>query len=745
MVLDWPAESGKKHPHLFLDREDIEGVWERAAEDPELMRHLRGRYAASALQVLMKPPEERTEKEVQKVVDRLRQQLAKMGNFDVMRYSIATVSLYDALIDSDLLSEEQRRLFRAQMAYLGYLMAGPQCWSTERGYGSGNPNMHCSYILSLGVIACALPDHPKSEQWADYATAWMDEWLDDEVGPNGEWLPEGSHYGIVSLEPQLSYAIAARRAGYHDFTNDPRLKKLLLYFAKTHTPPDPQRGGHRVTGAFGRGTSGNKLAIFGIAARMVGEQDPEFSRTMQWMWAETGYTYRLGDYRLGGYRSYYLDRRLPKKAAEWDSEIFPRLGTFLRDGFDTDHESYVNVLACVDSRRNLDIWTPGIGGISQWFGRGAPLSTCFTFDTGYKVRHELLREGVRLARNYSPGEEGGPFGHYTETHFDTFAPLPGLDYVRTRIVNTEPDTRDWFPPKLPSYPRVKPATGTDLDWTRQVLFLKNPVEAESTSGPAYLVLRDTVRGGEPTAWQFWTLSERIGTPGQAAERDAFLADKPGESILGARRLPRSDRYTAVGQFDMDVEYFIAHPSDTPRHTLRYGGEFRRVPEYQDLLHLQLPGDGAYYVAIYPRPRGEAPPTFRNLADGRVIKTSGAFGTDYAFLAVERAAASAEGVSFSGTAGAVQRRGEVTVLSLGAEGRVEAQDCALEAGFAAALRVGARQATLTAPPGCPGGEVKIRVPAGWKPEAGGGGKVAEAEGGFAVALPQGGAEVVFIRE
>ena len=49
--------------------------------------------------------------------------------------------------------------------------------------------------------------------WADRATRWEDKWLADEVGPNGEWLPEGSHYGMVSLEPMVAYAVAAQRAG----------------------------------------------------------------------------------------------------------------------------------------------------------------------------------------------------------------------------------------------------------------------------------------------------------------------------------------------------------------------------------------------------------------------------------------------------------------------------------------------------------------------------------------------------
>ena len=75
-----------------------------------------------------------------------------------------------------------------------------------------------------------------------------------------------------------------------------------------------------------------------------------------------------------------------------------------------------------------------------------------------------------------------------------------------------------------------------------------------------------------------------------------------KKLVPARELPAGSRYTAIGQFNMDVEFFVASPAGTPRHTLRYGGfNNSRVPEYQDLLHLQQPGDGAYYVAIFPRP------------------------------------------------------------------------------------------------------------------------------------------------
>jgi len=712
LVLDWPSGSKRPHPRLFAGTAEFREAWARAATAPEFMKALTAggaRSAGIAVPVLLKPADQLKKAETEPAIKSLRDQLALMGDFDVMRGAIRTVTLYDVLIDSKALTPEDTALFRAQMAWLAYVMASPRCWSMESGYLSGNPNMSCSYTLSLGIIACALSDHPAAKAWAERATQWMDKWLTDEVGPNGEWMPEGSHYGYVSLEPMISYAIAARRAGYHDFSSDPRFKKVLLYFAKYNTPRDPQRKNCRGIGAYGRGHSGDRLAAFGIAAPFFKESDPAFSSALQWMWSENGYPYFMGDGRLGGLEPYYADRRLPSEAPTWSSEFFPNLGALLRAGFNTPHESYVNFLAATDSLRNLDIWVAGVGGISQWFGRGKPLSTCFTQTIGYNERHELLRDGVRLARNWGdPADSKAPFGHYTKTTFGTFAALRQADYVRSTFTNLRVDDRDWFPKDLPAYPRVAPAKGTELEWTRQLLFLKDADPA----GPAYLVLRDTTAGGQPTAWQFWTLSEKVGAADEARNAAEFLADKPGPTVLPARALPAGDRYTALGQFGMDVDYYVASPAATPRHTLRWGGKWR-VSEYQDLLHLQQPGDGSYYVVIYPRPRAEAAPTFTKLAGGAILKMTAAFGTDYAFLELGEAAVSAEGVSFKGTAGAAQQRPDATTLSLAAPGEVRFKEFGLAGPVAAALRVSTDKLELSLPADTAGGEFTLTAPGPWK--------------------------------
>ena len=128
-----------------------------------------------------------------------------------------------------------------------------------------------------------------------------------------------------------------------------------------------------------------------------------------------------------------------------------------------------------------------------------------------------------------------------------------------------------------------------------------------------LLFRDTATGGQPTVWSMWTLSQKLGTPQEVSDLDAFLANAPGNKVRPASEI-QGDRFTAIGQFDVDVEYYIARPSDTPRHTLRWGYtgyntiDRHHNPnpwhEFQDLLHLQLPGDGAYFVAFFPRQRTE---------------------------------------------------------------------------------------------------------------------------------------------
>jgi hypothetical protein len=255
---------------------------------------------------------------------------------------------------------------------------------------------------------------------------------------------------------------------------------------------------------------------------------------------------------------------------------------------------------------------------------------------------------------------------------------------------------------------VPRAGSPPIAWRRQILFLKDAAAA----GASYLLLRDTVSGGQPTIWQFWTLSERLGTAEEARNRGAFLTGKPGHQAVEPRVL-RGDRFTAVGQFGVDVEYYVAGPTDTPRYALRAGEEYGGQKVFQDLLHLQKPGDGAYFVALFPRKPDEHVPEFATLGEGLIVKVSGDFGTDYGFLSGTEREARGEGVSFRGTAASVQDRKSGVVLSLGAKGAVRYRDFGLTADHAASLRVGGDELLVEAPAGRRGGPLLLTAPGAWK--------------------------------
>jgi hypothetical protein len=189
----------------------------------------------------------------------------------------------------------------------------------------------------------------------------------------------------------------------------------------------------------------------------------------------------------------------------------------------------------------------------------------------------------------------------------------------------------------------------------------------------------------------WTLSQKLGAAKDAKNIKAFLADAPGAKMTGARKL-KGDRFTAIGQFDVDAEYYVALPENTPRQTVRWGF---REDEYQDLLHLQRTDDGDYFVAFFPRRRTDDAPTFSSLGAKKIIKVSGEFGTDYCFVSPRLSTAIGEGAHFSGMAGSVQDRTDGLVLALGSRGEVSYKGYKLVADDAASMMISDGKVTLSA--------------------------------------------------
>ena len=800
-VLEWPGDAGR-HPRLFLSRSDLETVWKREVTDPAVLEELaKIRSAPPAKRVRYHPDSSYTSTlgayllsggdpeiaEKTQLLARLRQSLQyDLWGCQFGSAGTATAILYDALIDSPVVPDAQRPVLRAQMAYFGYRLADPAVWSAERGYASGNQNMTQTWELSRGLVACTIPEHPMAKTWYRGAERIMEMFLDHMVGPSGEFLEPVGRHGRVDI--LVAFAIASTNAGLHDYVNDPRLRRVMTFSAKMLTPRDPRPRGHhafarphcRYLPAQGRDPMGGPGAAYGALARATRKSDPHYSQQMQWAWLEQGASEDFS--LLGGFARVFPDHDLPSKLPAWISEVFPRGGAVLRHGLGTPDEHQVTLYS---GDHRTAFYPSHTGCFPSIFAYGTPVAG--SFPGGYWFQEGFLTCHVDLAHDLGTmdqrqacsgylgvpaGQEGGKwdwpdrqparFGeHGGLGNVSAFAALPRQDYAAIDVALHYPRGQKlpWVT-DLPEWPPVSAKGQPPVDWRRQVLFLKD----DAPAGPAYLLIRDTVKGGQPTMWQMWTVSEKIGTAEEVKDLAAFLKDKPGPQICPAREL-KGDRFTAIGQLGVDVEYYIAAPTGTPRHTLRWGTDMidwankLAQPEYQDLLHLQMPGDGQYFVAFFPRKRGGPVPSFSKLGGGTIIKVSGDFGSDYGFLSALEATATGEGATFRGTAGSVQHRTSGRVLALGAKGEVRYETYGLSADFAASLRIGESELTVELPEKVidgdktlqpmvprPAGKVTLVAPGDWslaKPLSGV--KLTKSATGFLLEIPAGIEAVVLVKE
>ncbi len=769
-VLEWPGDAGQ-HPLLFIKQAELDALWKRQGPNMALVEELtRMGYATprSAAEVdAQYMPNWTTDmalgaylasggaKEIGEktmLPARLRQAL----NYELwgMQFGCAgspAPILYDGVIDTPLVSDADRPVLRARMAYYAYRLADAAVWSAERGYCSGNQNMTVTWEISRGITACAIPTHPMAKTWYRKAERIMEYFLDNMVGPAGEWPEAMGGHGRTSVDMILAFAVASSNSGMRDYVNDPRVKRLVMWWGKMLTARDPRPQGmtgatpnRRYFPAMGRDCIGFPGGTCGVLARALAKTDPALASDLQWAWLEEGANEHLA--HMGGFSYVSCDKTLPTKLPAWTSEVFPYAGAVMRHGLGTPNEHQVMLYS---GDHFAAFYTSHTGSFPGIFAYGTPVAGSFAgsyeYQEGYLTCHvDLARPKVNLSDRQLYGYHGNPrdanmwgwptgqlarFGeHGGLANVSSFTTLPRQDYAAVDVARHYPRSMklDWKQ-TLPDWPKAPARGKPPVDWRRQTLFLKD----DDPANPAYLLIRDSVKGGQPTMWQMWTISYTLDTPEKVKDIDAVLAGPPlmaddpeaGEAvkptgkpnekawnvILPSRAL-EGDRFTAIGQLGVDVEYYIASPTHTPRHTLRWGTDYivsttnkHERPEYQDLLHLQLPGDGVYFVAFYPRKRNMPAPAFSTLGDGTIIKVAGDFGADYGFLSANETTAAGDGARFTGTAASVQDRNTGLALTISAKGSVQFKGFGLTSDHAATLRVGAK-------------ELRVEVPAAIQPPA-----------------------------
>jgi hypothetical protein len=452
----------------------------------------------------------------------------------------------DLALSSASLQAEERQRINAQLAYLGYTLAGPGFISPDRGF-SANPNMTTSARGMLGLVACTIPTHPVARSWAELAIAEMRRELDEWCDAEGGWL-EAPHYMTVSMDALVSLALALRETGFSDTAWEfhPKLRKAAQWLAEISTPPDPRLQGDRHMPEIGNTYLGERTCLPGWLARIWREKDPAFAANMQWMWRAHGMprTPGIGGAYPGtqGYGHLMLDETIPASPPRWTSRLFPDTGAVLRAHFPGERETYLHYI----QGRLHQHYDYDEGSFILW-GQGQPLCE----DFGYYGRapaadHSRVDDGF--------GEQLGNEGRIEE--FATGA----VDYLR----------------------------GHRAGWHRQILFVKD----DDPRGPNFFVVRDSVTSGRPYDWRVWVAAAEppavtanpVRVKGRlGADLVVFFAE-PAQPLLATQAATRRSGASGFGSPESTQHALhLKSPSDQPVNAVLYPvGKDQPTPRFTAL-------------------------------------------------------------------------------------------------------------------------------------------------------------------
>ena len=188
----------------------------------------------------------------------------------------------------------------------------------------------------------------------------------------------------------------------------------------------------------------------------------------------------------------------------------------------------------------------------------------------------------------------------------------------------------------------------ETHWNRRIALLKDP----DPLAPNYFVMRDDIlgQGNFPGEWNIWTLAQDLQTNGNRASvtskygviMDVFMAAPadPQWATQQVKSLPNAEAKNS----------FIAGPSAP------YVVDKPFLEILTNLRAVAAPGQG-FLAVLFPRKADQPAATCETLAEGKGVKVTTTRGTDWVFLSEVPVKWTGEGLSFSGTAGAIRKVGD----------------------------------------------------------------------------------------
>ena len=620
-ALQWHGDE-TDHPRLIVTKEEVAGLCKGFQPDP------------ATLQVLRKAPvlpyqmddrikyllctddrelgEHLAETAVawmQSAVDMLVHQdrLVTLGFAPHQQTDIMTaLSLADLIWSTPYLSPALRERLKAQVAFIGYTVDRADYWSPERGFAA-NPNMTTAVAAYRAMLGAMIPSHPMAAAWLKDGMSELKRQLDQWSDANGGWR-EAPHYAMLSYDYLLAVFLMAHNAHFGDTLFDPKMKKVIEWFAKISTPPDAELDNHRHLPPIGNTYLREPSGEFGLVARLWKKADPAFAAQMQWMYEQQGSSSEpgLGGFypAFAGYRALLIDHSIAAKPPAYKSELFPETGVMLRSHFSSARETQLYMIAGANHAH----YDKDSGSLTLW-GKGRIVADDFGYEGEMPAADHSMVDSAAL-----PGD--------AIMHVESFFAGEHLDYV---------------------------AASKRHNWRRRIAIVKD----DDALGPNYFVIADTLKEQGSALWRLWLTANRVAIEGRTVV------------VTGPQDVDTDIYFARRGRTRLTTEQKTRQTYGMVR------GQYGLAATTQTGLIGQVDSDAPVIAVIYPRLRTQASPTFATIDGGKVIRIESAAGMDYVFLSSTPFSYTDKRVSFRGTVGAAQFRGGDIHLSLAAKGSISA--------------------------------------------------------------------------
>lgn len=497
---------------------------------------------------------------------------------------------YDAVADTGLLSDEEKRDIEAVLVFGAHASIHPDYWNTEVGLRSANPNMTSMLRLPLGLLALALEGHPRAAGWLEIAENELQRELRDWIAPGGAWI-ECPFYQRPSLDGMFMLSQALKNAAGRDYFADPRFQATMDYYGFLLTPPDPrfppkqtEPGRALMTlPSIGDAMPGITSLYSGWIARATAQNDPAFSARQQFYWKGQGFRFLNGG-RAVAFLMAACDPELPATPPTKLAGRFPGFGNILRTSWTDPRASYVAHRAGYFHHHYHQDYNSFV-----YHAKGAPL--CVDFAT----------------RATTPRRE--PYYHNTVSfHLADSAQEWGLsgggkaDNVAAQEMISLPSSLD--------YSAGLSVGGGNQRVNRHLLLVKS----DDPMGGAYLVLRDRTSDGQPNQeffWNLWCLATGVETNGNIAHFPGqFGVDLDVHMLAPAVPRWRTDHW----RWSADVYNWGAFSEE------QYGVHVRKEGSAED-----------FFAVLHPRAQGQAGAEIVSMADAAAAQVEHSEGTDLVLL------------------------------------------------------------------------------------------------------------------